>query len=303
MMEKKGITSESFEELREIYESVKNNPEFTQFPEYDEYKSNMFDPHLQSIQDKFSFVIRLMPSVYNPLHSLVSKNFYCLADQTGRFFFDSMTTFNNPAKRDWKFCPVSDLWIKLINSPNKYCHDDVRDRAKLIPIQRAVFAYVLIVDYPQNPMLNGKMLPMRLPPEITKLIERMKNPSIEELRLGTIPIQPFDFINGKNICCSIEGYMPDGKTLMGKWTVQEEQQTSIAMLPLGQNSAMVPINTVSHIINYFKELQTSDLYDLFGYKEPTLDIKRRMKQYMQMLVADLPDLLKVVNCYFPEINE
>lgn len=259
----------------------------------------LFDPKLKTVTDQLVFIVRPMPYIKNPLQSVVAKNFYAFQDGGGTIIFDSRTTFNRPAEQHWEFCPVSDLWLKFRGSSDPR----IKGRTDWVRQQRANFCYVQIVAYPADPTMNGAIVPMRLPMEMVKLFDSMANPSDQDIALGTVPIQPFDIMNGVNIKCTIAGHMPDGKTLMRKWTVAKEGPACEAKFPLGPNQSMVEVSKLDRalVMQHFEDQQTIDLQDRYGYKEPSIDVKRRVKMMMMAWVSDVPGLPEVVAGYFPEL--
>lgn len=263
------------------------------------YESTLFDPKLANLQDTDTFIVRPLPYVKNPLNSLVNKGFYALQDELGVFIFDSKTTFNRPAERHYEFCEPSDLWLKLRNSKDP----NVSARTNFLRKQQSNYCYVLIVNYPKDPKLNGQIRPFKVPMEMIKAMQQMSNPTDQQRALGAVPIQPFDMFNGKNITCSIVGHM-EGTTLMRKWTVTPDQLSSEVSLPLGPNGAMLKVSECKQedVLNLFNEKMTEDLREVYGYHEPQIDVKSRMKNYLRKIVADIPALVGVVEGYFPELN-
>ena len=262
------------------------------------FESHMFDPKLKNIQDTDSFIIRPLPYVKDPLHSLVNKSFYALQDELGVFIFDSRTTFNRPAEGYYQFCEPSDLWLKLRNSKDP----NISRRTEQLRKQQSNVCYVQIVNYPKDPSLNGQIRPFRLPTELVKAMNQMANPTEQQRALGAIPVQPFDMFKGKNITCSIVGHM-EGSTLMRKWTVTVDQISSEVRLPLGPNGEMIEISKCSQesVVALFNEKMQDDLTEQYGYHEPSVQVKQRMKNYLRRLVSDIPVLLATVESYFPDL--
>lgn len=265
------------------------------------FVSSLFDPKIKAITDTMVFIIRMMPYVKNPLQSMVSKNFYAFNDQLGVFIFDSRTSFNRPIDKHYEFCPVSDTWLKLRNAPDP----NVKKKADLLRQQRAVYAYVQIVANPSDPTMNGQIVPMRIPIELVKLTEALSKPSEQDLALGAIPIQVFDLFASKNIKCTVTGHKPDGVTLMRDWKVVPDGEICEAKFPLGPNNAMTPISKLDQaaVLAHFHEAQTIDLLAEYGYHEPTIDTKRRTKNVLRHIVADVPGMPEIVNGYFPELQD
>lgn len=263
-------------------------------------ESKLFDPKLKDVRETKVFIIRPIPVVTDPLHSLVSKRYYACQDQAGTIWFDSRTTFNNPATQHYEFCPASDLWVKLRNSNDP----NIQARTKALRLQTANYAYVQIVQFPGEAAFEGQILPMRLPAELIKAFKSMANPNEQEIALGSKPVQPFDIIRGKNIKCTITGKMLEG-TLMREWKIETVGEICEASFPVGPNGAMVPVSKAKQedIIKYLTEQETEDLNDKYGYHEPTTDVKLRMKAYLQGLVADVPGLCNIAAKYFPELAE
>lgn len=263
-------------------------------------ESELFDPKLKDIKEQKVCIIRMMPYVKDPLHSLCSKSFYAIGDAMGTCIFDSRTTFNNPAEHKYEFCPVSDMWLKLRGSKDA----NVQNRSKMLRMQRANYAYVQIIKFPGEEALEGQMRVMRLPAELVKLLSSMAKPSEQELALGTQPVQPFDIMRAKNIKCTITGKMVEN-TLMRDWKVETAGEVCEAQFPLGPNGAMTPVSKLKQedVIKYFTENQKVDLQERYGYHEPTIDVKRRVKIFLQGLAAGIPGLPEVVAGYFPELIE
>lgn len=261
-------------------------------------ENKLFDPRLKDARETKVCIIRPIPVVADPVHSMVTKRYYAINDQAGTIWFDSRTTFNKPAAQHFEFCPVSDLWAKLRNSKDP----NIQGRTKALRLQTANYAYVQIVKFPGEEAFEGKIMPMRLPAELIKTFQSMSCPNEQELALGTKPVQPFDIMHGKNIKCTITGKMVDG-TLMRDWKIETVGEACEASFPVGPNGAMIAVSKAKQedIIKYLTEQQTEDLNDKYGYHEPTTDVKIRMKAYLQNLVMDVPGLREIAASYFPEL--
>jgi len=263
-------------------------------------ESKLFDPRIKKADDVLVFVLRPMPYVDDVKKSLVKKHYYALPDQQGTIWYDSMSTFNDKASKKYEFCPVSDLWVRLQQSSDPA----IKQRAGQLRMQIANYAYMQIVNFPSDPTLNGKILPMRLPSEMIKLFQTMANPSEQDIALGAKPIQPFDIMSGYGIKCTVRGKIVDGQ-LMRDWTCEKyDAQPCQAKFPLGPNNAMTDVSLLPQdaVIAHFKEYQTENLEQVYGYHEPNIDTKVRMYNYMLALVSDVPGLVQVVEGYFPEIK-
>ena len=261
--------------------------------------SNLFDPKLKDAKDYKVFIIRPLPYVNNPVQSMVTKNFYALRDAAGTIMFDSRTTFNRPAEQHYEFCPVSDLWMKLRNATDP----NVQNLTKNLRQQRACYAYVQIVKFPGEEALEGQIKVMRLPAELVKLFGKMAKPDENEIKLGAVPVQPFDIMRGKNIKCTVTGKVVDG-TVMREWKCEATGEVCDAQFPIGPNNAMTPVSQLQQdaVIAYFKEQQTVDMFVQYGYKEPTIDTKIRVKAVLQAIVNGIPGISDIVATYFPEIR-
>lgn len=255
-----------------------------------------FDPRLESERDTLSFIVRPMPWIKDPRRSLVSKNYYIFNDGLGYVWFDSKTTFNRYPH--FEFCPASDLWSKLRNSQDPA----VKDKTKQLALKRANYCYVQIVNFPKDSSLNGQIRPMRIPVDMAKAFEAMAKPSDQDIALGSVPTNPFDMFNGKNLKCTITGHVQGG-TLMRKWTITPTEATEV-LLPLGPNGAMTPVSKLeqSKVLEFFTEQQDIDLEERYGYKEPTMEVKRRVKNVLARIAAGVPGLDRVVAGYFPEVD-
>ena len=264
----------------------------------EKYENVLFDPKLKDVNEKLVFIIRPMPLLKNPKKSMISKNFYALTDSLGTFLFDSRTTFNRPAENHYEFCEASDVWLKLRNSKDT----NVQNKTNLLRMQRANYAYVQIIAYPSDPTMNGKMVPMRIPMELVKLFDSMARPSEQDVALGAKPVQPFDLYGGKDIKCTVSGKMV-GTVLMREWKVEPNGEPKEASFPLGAKGAMTPISKLKQedVLKYFEETQTIDMENQYGYHEPVIDVKRRMKNYLAWVVADVPGIREYVAGLFPEV--
>lgn len=264
----------------------------------EKFDNPLFDPKVKKAGDTLVFIIRAMPFIGNPLKSMIAKNYYALRDATGVIMFDSRTTFNRPAENHWEFCPPSDVWLKLRGAKDP----NVKARAGWIRQQRANYCYVQIIAFPEDPSFNGKIMPMRIPVEMVKLFDAMSKPSEQDLALGTKPIQPFDILSSKNIKCTVTGFMQD-EVLMRNWKTVLDGELCEAKFPLGPNGAMTPVTKLKQedVIKYFQEQESIDLEEAYGYKEPTIEAKRRMKALLQAWTNDIPGLPNIVAGYFPEL--
>jgi hypothetical protein len=262
-------------------------------------ESNLFNPKLKDANDTIVFIIRPMPYIKDPVHSMVSKAFYALNDPAGIIMFDSRTTFNRPAEQHFEFCPVSDLWLKLHNSKDP----NIKDLEKQLRMQRANYCYVQIIAFPKDESLNNQMRVMSMPMELIKLFNKMAKPSDDDIKLGAKPIQPFDIIGGQPIKCTVTGKMVDG-TLMRDWKVELYGQPCEASFPIGPNNQMTPVSKLKQddIVNYFNEQQNIDIEAQYGYHEPANDVKLRTKAYLMRLVGNIPGLREVAASYFPEVG-
>lgn len=266
----------------------------------EKFDNPLFDPRVKQAGDQLVFIIRPMPYVHNPLKSMISKSYYAFRDNIGVIMFDSRTTFNRPAENHWEFCPPSDVWLKLRKSPDP----DVKKIAGWIRQQRANYCYVQVVNYPADTSFNGKILPMRIPVEMVKLFDSMSNPTEQDLALGTKPVQPFNIMDGMNIKCTVLGHKQDD-ILMRKWTCKTDGPIGEASFPLGKDGAMVPVSKLKQedVLKHFEEQQTIDLEEQYGYKEPSIDTKRRMKALLQAWTNHIPGMPAVTATYFPELRE
>lgn len=265
----------------------------------EKFENTLFDPNPKDVNDKLVFIIRPMPFLKNPNKSLVGKNVCAFTDNLGTFLFDSRTTFNRPAENHYEFCEVSDVWLKLRNSKDSV----VQNKTQFLRMRRENYAYVQIIAYPSDPTMNGKMLPMRIPFELVKLFNSMARPSEQEVALGTKPVQAFDLYGGKEIKCTVIGKIV-GAILMREWKVEALGEPKEAQFPLGVNGAMTQISKLKQedVLKYFEEAQNVDLETQYGYHEPVLDVKRRMKNYLARVVADVPGIREYVAGLFPEVT-
>lgn len=261
-------------------------------------QSNLFDPRVKQAGDELVFVVRPMPYVGDVKKSLVSKNFYALNDGNGTFFFDSMTTFNDRSTNHYEFCPVSDLWLKLNNSPAPA----VKELAKNFRMQKANYCYVLVVAFPADPTFVGKMLPMRVPNELREFFNKLANPSEQDIALGAKAINPFDLYNGVNIKITAKGKMVNNQ-LMRDWVVEKHDNACPAVFPIGPNNTWLSVTQLQQdaVLKYFQEQQTEDLSQVYGYHTPSKEACKRMYKYMQAVVAGLPGLPEIIDKYFPEV--
>lgn len=267
---------------------------------YQKRENNLFDPKLDKVTDTLTLIVRPVPYYKNPMESKVEKNFYALEDGAGIILFDSRTTFNKPAENKWEFCPVSDLWSKLHFSKDQ----NVQKRADALRLQRANYSYMQIVNFPSKPEMNGQIVIMKLPMEMVRLFATMMAPSKDELALGTKPVQPYDMFHGSTIKCTIAGKMVNG-ILMRDWKVEQADKNCEIQFPLGQNDTMIPVSQCEQaaVLKYLEEHQKIDLREQYGYHEPSIDIKRRVKGVLERVAAGIPGLPEVVAGYFPEVGE
>lgn len=263
-------------------------------------ESNLFDPKLKDVNDTKVLIIRPVPYVFDVKNSLVRKQFYALDDGAGLFYFDSRSTFNRPAENHWEFCPVGDLWMKFNNSKDL----NIKNRANWMHRQTACYAYVQIVAFPGQEAMNGQIVVMRLPIELVKLFDKMANPPEAELKLGTKPVNCFDMFGGSNIKCTITGKNVNG-TLMRDWSVVQENKNVELTLPLGPNGAMQKVSTLEQqaVVDYLQKVQTINMLEQFGYHEPSIEAKIRVKKLLQAWVNDIPALQPVVAQYLPEVDQ
>lgn len=267
---------------------------------YQKRENNLFDPKLDKVTDTLTLIVRPVPYYKNPMESKVEKNFYALEDGAGVILFDSRTTFNKPAENKWEFCPVSDLWSKLHFSKDQ----NVQKRADALRLQRANYSYMQIVNFPSKPEMNGQIVIMKLPMEMVKLFATMMAPSKDEIALGTKPVQPYDMFHGSTIKCAISGKMVNN-ILMRDWKVEQADKNCEMQFPLGPSDTMIPVSQCeqSAVLKYLEEHQTIDLREQYGYHEPSIDIKRRVKGVLERIAAGIPGLPEVVAGYFPEVGE
>jgi hypothetical protein len=262
-------------------------------------KSNVFDPKVEKVGDTCAFVIRPIPYVKNPYKSMISKAFYALNDPAGVILFDSKTTFNRPAEQHYEFCPVSDLWLRMHNSQDP----NIKALEGWLRLQRANYCYVQIIQFPKDETLNGQIRVMRVPAEMVKLMDSMAKPSDDDLKLGAVPVQPFDLYKGKKLKCTITGKDVKG-TLMRDWKVEVQGESCEALFPLGPNGAMTPLSQLKQedVLKYFEESQEVDLEQTYGYHEPNADTKFKVKQFLMTKFGAIPGFAPIITSYFPEIH-
>jgi hypothetical protein len=170
-----------------------------------------------------TFIIRMVPYIKDIKNSKVTKFFYAIPAGDKTVLYDSMTTFNNPAMNDWKFCPISDVWKEL----NKSVDPNIKAIAEKLRRQTSLVHYIQVIACPAKPELNGKFMPFKMPIELDKALRELANPNEAQKALGKTGITAMDLFKGVNIECTILGQKHNASApVMRKWTVLPDKQTS-----------------------------------------------------------------------------
>jgi len=257
-------------------------------------ESPLFDIRVKNVGDTTSFIIRPVPYIKDVIHkSKVLKYFYAIPDGQNYVIYDSRTTFNKPEINHWEFCPISDIWAKLKNSVDP----NVQNMAMQLRRQVGIYIYVMVVNCPDEPKYNGKIMPMKIPIEMETAMFNMANPSEAQKKLGKTGIQPFDIINGCNLECTITGHKPrPTDPVMRDWKVSVEKPSEL-QLPLGPNGAMVNVSTLpqADVEKYFLDQQTIDLQEMYGYKAPNADANIKAYNWLMSLnIIHVPGIREAI---------
>jgi len=266
------------------------------------YSNNLFDPRVEKAGESKIVILRPMPYIFDVAHSIVGKNFYVFKDLNGNYvYYDSRTTFNDPANNHWEFCPVGQAW----NLFNKSTDPAVKARQKLIPRRTQNYCYVQILKYPSDEKLIGRIMPMAIPMEMKKFFDAMACPSEDDIKLGTQPVNPFDLFNACPIKLTITGKIVNN-TLMRDWKVEKYLDFGKeAIFPLGAGNAWLPISQLDKtaVENHFKEQQTENLVEVYGYHQPSVEVEDAVRTWLRGVCYGVPGIQEQVDSWFPHLPQ
>lgn len=134
-------------------------------------------------------LVKLCMNIFNPKDSLPKRYTYKLPYPDNP---SSTYNFLSPSTIGQK-CPVMELWFKL-KSEEKKGDTLAGQKAKNLSRKRYRCVAVQIINYLAHPELNGQFRLLRFPEgmDIDNLIASKLNPSEDERKLGTEPVNVFD---------------------------------------------------------------------------------------------------------------
>lgn len=160
-------------------------------------KSDIYLPDPKKGKDNtFKALIRFLPNIDNPKKSSIYTISYWLEDP------------RDEGKGFKAFCPstvgdksiIKDTYWELKKSGNAF----LEEKATKLKRKEYYFSYVYIVKDGQNKENEGTVQIFRYPKTIKEMIDAQLNPSKEQIELGEVPTNIFDFFEGKDFLLQVK---------------------------------------------------------------------------------------------------